>query len=78
MSRLARTATGKSDGISPAVIPSQETTFHQRHGGSGSVLQEFPDLSVVHKRRDASRRHPRADPFFVALSTACLPKPASE
>jgi hypothetical protein len=36
--------------------PVPETTFHQRHGGSGSVLQEFPDLSVVHKRRDAHEK----------------------
>ncbi len=36
--------------------PVPETTFHQRHGASGSVLQEFPDLSVVHKRRDAQEK----------------------
>ena len=35
---LARAATGKSDGISPALIPSPETKFHHRHAASRSVL----------------------------------------
>src|SRR5271170_3582786 len=30
-----------------------ETTFHQRCRAGGRVLQELPDLRVVHKRRDA-------------------------
>ena len=33
--------------------PVPETKFHHRHGASRSVLQELPDLCVVHKRRDA-------------------------
>ena len=33
-----------------------ETTFHQRCRASGRVLQELPDLSVVHKRRDAHEK----------------------
>ena len=30
-----------------------ETTFHQRGAPGDRFLQELPDLSVVHKRRDA-------------------------
>ena len=33
-----------------------ETTFHQRCRAGGRVLQELPDLSVVHKRRDAHEK----------------------
>ncbi len=33
-----------------------ETTFHQRGGAGGRVLQELPDLSVVHKRCDAHEK----------------------
>ena len=36
--------------------PVPETTFHQRGATSGRVLQELPDLSVVHKRRDAHKK----------------------
>ena len=65
---LARAATGKSGGISPALIPIAETAFHQLHGGIGRLLQELPDLSVVHERRDAHEKTSRADPFSVALA----------
>ena|SRR5436190_9592586 len=44
--------------------PVSETTFHQRHGGSGSVLQEPPNLSVVHKRRDALQKAAPGGPFL--------------
>src|SRR5581483_2956562 len=44
--------------------PVAETTFHQRHPASGGVLQEFPDLSIVHKRRDAQEKAPRRRSFF--------------
>ena len=49
--------------------PVPETTFHQRHGGSGSVLQELPDLSVVHKRRDA---HEKTSPSGSFLGRSFL------
>ena len=56
---LARTATGKSDGISPALIPSQKRRSTSASAASYGVLQELPDLSVVHERRDAHQKTPR-------------------
>jgi hypothetical protein len=53
MTWRARTVMGQSDGISPALIPSRKTIFHHRCRAGGRVLQELPDLRVVHKRRDA-------------------------
>ena len=50
---IARTATGKSGGMSPAQIPSRKRRFHQRRAARDRALQEPPNLSVVHKRRDA-------------------------
>src|SRR5271154_5778978 len=41
-----------------------EPTFHQRCPAGGRVLQELPDLSVVHKRRDA---HEKASPRAASL-----------
>ena len=36
--------------------PVPETAFHQRRAAGDRVLQELPDLSVVHKRRDAHQK----------------------
>ena len=41
-----------------------ETTFHQRRAGRGRVLQEPPNLSVVHKRRDANQKAAPGGPFL--------------
>ncbi len=75
---LARAATGKSDGTSPALIASQN-----RRSTSATAA---PTASCRNCRTSASftsgathtRRHPGADPSSVALSTECLRKPASE
>ena len=61
---IARAATGKSDGISPALIPSRKRRFHQRRAARDRVLQELPDLSVVHKRRDAHEKTAPGGPFL--------------
>ena len=75
---LARAATGKSGGMSPTRIPSRK----RRSTGAA------PPATVLCRNRRTSasftsgathtRRHPRADPFSVALSTAYLRKPAIE
>ena len=44
--------------------PVPETTFHQRGATGGRFLQELPDLSVVHNRRDA---HHKASPSGAFL-----------
>ena len=44
--------------------PVPETTFHQRGATGGRVLQELPDLSVVHKRRDAHEKTAPGGPFL--------------
>ena len=36
--------------------PVPETAFHERHGAHDRVLQEFSNLSVVHKRRHAHEK----------------------
>ena len=64
MTWIARSATGKSDGISPALIASPESTFHQRRAARGRVLKELPDLSIVHKRRDAHHKAAPGGPFL--------------
>ena len=56
MTWLARTATGKSDGISPALIPSRKRPSTSAAPPAAAFLQELPDLSVVHKRRDAHEK----------------------
>ena len=61
---IARTATGKSDGISPAVIPSRKRPSTSATRAGGRVLQELPDLSVVHKRRDAHEKTSPRGPFL--------------
>ena len=75
---IARSATGKSGGMSPAQIPSLK-----RRSTSAA-----PPATVLCRNRRTSasftsgathiRRQPRADPFSVALSTAYLRKPAIE
>ena len=75
---IVRTATGKSGGMSPAQIPSRK-----RRSTSAA-----PPATVLCRNRRTSasftsgathtRRHPRTDPFSVALSTAYLRKPAIE
>ena len=54
-----------------------ETTFHQRRAARGRVLQELPDLSVVHKRRDA---HQKAAPggSFLGRTFDGVPQKAGE
>jgi hypothetical protein len=41
-----------------------ETTFHQRRAARGRVLQEPPDFSIVHKRRDANQKAAPGGPFL--------------
>ena len=41
-----------------------ETTFHQRRAARGRVLQELPDLSIVHQRRDANQKAAPGGPFL--------------
>ena len=57
--------------------PVPETTFHQRHAASRRVLQELPDLSVVHKRRDA---HEKTSPSgaFLGRTFDGVPQEAGE
>ena len=77
MTWLARTATGKSDGISPALIPSRKRPSTSAARAGGRVLQELPDLSVVHKRRDA---HEKTSPggSFLGRSFDGVPQEAGE
>ncbi len=75
---IARAATGKLDGISPALIPSRK-----RRSSSAA-----PPVAAFCKKRSTSasltsgatqiRGSPGADPFSVALSTLYLRKPAIE
>src|ERR1700756_4573084 len=41
-----------------------ETTFHQRRAARGGFLQELPDFSIVHKRRDANQKAASGGPFL--------------
>jgi hypothetical protein len=41
-----------------------ETTFHQRRAARGGFLQELPDFSIVHKRRDANQKAAPGGPFL--------------
>ncbi len=40
-----------------------ETTFYQRRAACGGLLQELPDLCIVHHGATQIGRQPRADPF---------------
>ena len=44
--------------------PVPEATFHQRRGARDRALQEPPNLSVVHKRRDAPEKTATGASFF--------------
>ena len=59
--------------------PVPETTFHQRRGASRRVLQELPDLCVVHERRDAHEKttHGRSLPRSHFLRRASGSRRAS-
>src|SRR5581483_8528889 len=41
-----------------------ETTFHERRAASRCLLQELPDLCVVHERRDANEKTTRGGTFL--------------
>ena len=75
---IARTATGKSDGISPAVIPSRKRPSTSAAPPATASFRNC--LTSASSTRGATHmsRHPGADPFSVALSTANLRKPAIE
>ena len=61
---IARSATGKSDRDFARADRVPETTFHQRRAARGRVLQEFPDFSIVHERRDANQKAAPGGPFL--------------
>ena len=75
---IARTATGKSDGISPAVIPSRKRPSTSATPPAAAFCRNFRTSASFTSGATHTRRHPRADPFSVALSTAYLRKAASE
>ena len=75
---VARTATGKSGGMSPADDPVPETALHQRRAARDRALHEPLNLASFTSGATHTIRQPRADPFSVALSTAYLRKPAIE
>lgn len=49
--------------------PGLKATFHHGLAAGGSVLDELPDLSAVHERRDAHEKTSVSLPFCVALVT---------
>ena len=61
---IARAATGKSDGISPALIPSRKRRSTSAAPPATRALQEPLNLSVVHKRRDAHQKAASGGPFL--------------
>ncbi len=61
---LARAATGKSGGMSPTRIPSGNGAPPAAAPPRDRALQEPPNLSVVHKRRDAHQKAPPGGPFL--------------
>jgi hypothetical protein len=75
---LARTATGKSDGNSPALIPSQKRRSTSATPPATASFRNCLTSASSTSGATHTRRHPGADPSAVALSTACLRKPASE
>ena len=78
MSWLARTATGKSDGISPAVIPSRKRPSTSATAPAAAFCRNFRTSASSTSGAMHKRRHPRADPFSVAVFTTYLRKAASE
>ena len=75
---IARTATGKSDGISPAVIASRNRPSTSAAPPAAAFCRNFRTSASSTSGATHTRRQPRADPFSVALSTAYLRKPAIE
>ena len=75
---LARAATGKSDGISPALIPSRKRRSTSATPPATASCRNCRTSASSTSGATHTRRQPGADPFSVALSTACLRKPASE
>ena len=75
---IARTATGKSDGISPAVIPSRKRPSTSAAPPAAAFCSNCRTSASFTSGATHTRRQPRADPFLVALSTAYLRKPAIE
>ncbi len=78
MSWLARMSTGKSDGISPALIASRKRLPTSPTAPASAFCRNRWTSTSFTSGATHSRRHPRADPFAVAVSTVCLRKAASE
>ncbi len=75
---LARTATGKSDGISPAVIPSRRRRSTIATAPAAAFCRNCRTSASSTSGATHSIRQPTAEPSSVALSTACLRKLAIE
>ena len=75
---IARSATGKSDGISPALIPSRKRPSTSAAPPAAAFCRNCRTSASSTSGATQIRRQPRADPFSVALSTANLRKPAIE
>ena len=75
---IARTATGKSGGMSPAQIPSRKRRSTSATPPATAFCRNRRTSASFTSGATHTRRQPRADPFSVALSTAYLRKPAIE
>ncbi len=78
MTWLARAATGKSVGISPALIPSRKRRSTSAAAPAEAFCRNCRTSASSTSGATHKRRQPAALPSSVAVSTACLRKPASE
>ncbi len=77
MTWLARAVTGKSDGISPALIPSRKRRSTIATAPASAYCRSFRTSASSTRGATQMRRHPGADPSSVALSTMYRRKLAS-
>src|SRR5271167_795844 len=75
---IARLATGKSGGISPAVIASRKRPSTSAAPPATAFCRNCRTSASFTSGATHIIRQPRAEPFSVALSTAYLRKPAIE
>ena len=74
---IARTATGKSGGISPAVIPSRKRPSTSAAPPAAAFCRNRRTSASFTSGATHTRRQPRADPFSVARSARRLAARAS-
>ena len=74
---IARAATGKSGGMSPALIPSRKRLSRSAAPPRDRALEEVPERQLSFTSGATHiRRQPRADPFSVACTFDCVPEKA--